>query len=107
MGGTRVCAVAVDDEAALSGPLRHRHAERVEEREIFLRGPAARGEVVADDQRVRTRDHAHRLQLAEHELTTAGEPQPRAREDEAEERDRLERLARSGASPQDLKEWLL
>ena len=52
------------------------------------------GEVVADDQRVGAGEQAHRLQLAEHVLAPAREPEPRAREHEAEQRDRLERLAR-------------
>ena len=54
---------------------------------------AGRREVVADDQRVGAREQAHRLELAEHVLAPAGEPQPRARQHEAEQRDRLQRLA--------------
>ena len=52
------------------------------------------GEVVAHDERVRTGEQAHRLELAEHTLAAAGEPDPRARHHEAEQRDRLERFSR-------------
>ena len=50
------------------GPFGHRHAQRFEQRVVFLGGTAARGEVVADDQRVRARDEPHALQLAEHDV---------------------------------------
>ena len=45
-------------------------------------------------ERVGAGDEAHALELAEHALASAREAEPRAGEDEAEERDRLQRLAR-------------
>ena len=90
--GTRVGAGGVDDEATFAGAVGDRHAERVEQREVFVGGTTARGEVVADDQCVRTGEEAHRLQLAEHVLTSTGEAEPRAREHEPEQRDGLQAL---------------
>ena len=79
-GGLRragVRAVGVDDEAALARTVGDRHAQRVEQRVVFLGRAAGRREVVADDQRVGAGEQAHGLELAEHALATAGEPQPR------------------------------
>ena len=92
--GTRVGAVTIDDEASLAGAVGDGHPERVEQREVVLGGAPGRREVVADDQRVGTGEDPHRLELAEHSLPSAREPQPRAGQHETEERDRLERLAR-------------
>ncbi len=87
-------AGAVDHEAPLAGAVGDGHAERVEEREVCVRLAADGREVVADDQRVGAREQAHALQLAEHAFAAAGEPEPRRRQHEAKQRDRLERFAR-------------
>ena len=92
--GAGVGAVGVDDEAALAGAVGDRHAEGVEQREVGVGVAAGRREVVADDQRVRPGEQAHRLQLAEHLLASAGQADPRGRQHEPEERDGLQRLAR-------------
>ena len=55
---------------------------------------AGGGEVVAHDERVGTGEQAHRLELAEHPLAAARQPDPRARHHEPEQRDRLQRLPR-------------
>ena len=87
-------AAFVDDESPFARALRDGHAQGVEQRVVVGGGTAGRGQVVADDERVRTGEQAHRLQLAQHALAAAGEAQPRTREDEPEQRDRLQRLAR-------------
>ena len=91
--GSDVRAARVDDEPAFARPVGDGHAERFEQRVVFLGGAPGRREVVADDQRVRAGEQSHRLQLAEHAFASAGEPQPRAGQDQAEQRDRLERFA--------------
>ncbi len=45
-------------------------------------------------ERVRAGEQPHGLELAEHALTSAREPDPRARHDQPEQRDGLQRLAR-------------
>ena len=87
-------AAGVDDEAAFARAFGHRHAERFEQRVVlFRRAPGGR-QVVADDQRVGAREQAHRLELAEDAFAPAGQAQPRRGQDEPEQRDRLQRLAR-------------
>ena len=92
--GGRLCVpVASMTNRPSPGPSATGMPERLEQRVVLFGGAAAGGEVVADDQRVRAGEQAHALELAEHVLTAAGEPQPRARQHEPEQRDRLQRLA--------------
>ena len=88
-----MCAAVVDDEPSLSRTLRNRHAERVEQRVVVFSGASTGREVVADDERVGPGQQAHRLQLTQYSLPTTREPEPRAREDQPEQRDGLQRFA--------------
>ncbi len=94
-GGQRRRAAGVDDEAAFAGTFGHRHPERFQQRVVFFgRAPGGR-QVVAHDQCVGAREQAHRLELAEHAFAPAGQAQPGRGQDEPEQGDRLQRLARA------------
>ena len=62
---------------------------------VVVGGTAGSREVVADDQRVGSREQPHALQLAEHALAPAGQAQPRAGQDQPEQRDGLQGFARA------------